>query len=155
MAYCTQAQIETALGGDSALAWISDLENTTIPTTAIASAIEWSTQIVDSYAAGTPGTGTTAGALWSSTPIQAKHCAIDLSVYVLYERIRREVPESVKDAYLRAIKALEDLRDGKTSWVMTETPAAQNLGTIDYFSSVSTERTQNPRRTMRASRDKL
>jgi phage gp36-like protein len=156
VAYCTSAEIQTALGGATALKALSSLANSAIDSDAVTSAIEFSSSVIDSYATGTPGTEDgTAGALWTSTPIQAKHCAITLSVYRLYELIRREAPQSIKDAYARCLEMLRDLAAGKTSWVVTEAPAAQNTGTVWYFGPGSTARDDNPRRTLRDSLDGL
>jgi phage gp36-like protein len=156
MAYCTSAEIQAALGGATALKALSSLTNASIDSDAVSSAIEFSSSVIDSYAIGTPGTEDgTAGALWTSTPIQAKHCAISLSVYRLYELIRREAPQSIKDAYARALEMLKELAAGKTSWVVTETPAAQASATVWYFGPGSDARTDNPRRTLRDSLDGL
>lgn len=155
MAYCTSQQIQDAVGGLTALIWITDLENTAVNADAVTSAIEASTGKIDQYATGTPGTGTTAGALWASTPTQAKQCAIDIAVCTLYERIRREVPETVKDARDEAIELLKLLAKGAVSWVTTETPSALNVGAVYYFGPGSTARTANPRRTQRTDFDRF
>lgn len=149
MAYCTQVHIEAAVGGAAALQWITDLENQTVNTVAVASAIEWAGAQIDMYATGTPGTGTTEGALWSTTPAQAKQAAIDLAVYCLYDRIRRDIPESVKATYESTMSLLAKLAEGKISWVTTEPPAVQNAATVYYHGPGSTARTANPRRTRR------
>lgn len=149
MPYCTQSDIEKAVGGADTLQWITDLDNQTINVNAVTSAIEWAGSQIDMYATGTPGTGTTAGALWSSTPTQAKQSAINLAVYCLYDRIRRDIPESVKETYERTMEVLKLLSQGKISWVTTEPPAAQNLAHVYYTGPGSTARTANPRRTRR------
>jgi phage gp36-like protein len=156
VAYTTSAEIQAAVGGATALKALTSLTNTAIDSDAVTSAIEFASSVIDSYAIGTPGTEDgTAGALWSSTPIQAKHCAISLSVYRLYELIRREAPQTIKDAYARCMEMLKELAAGKTSWVATETPAVQNLGVVFYFGPGSTARDDNPRRTLRDSLDGL
>jgi phage gp36-like protein len=111
--------------------------------------------VIDQWAIGTPDTGTTAGALWSSTPIQAKHCAISIAVYRLYELIRREAPKTIADAYARAMEMLKALAEGRTSWVPAEPAAVQNTGTVWFFSAGSTARDDNPRRTRRDQLDAL
>lgn len=149
MPYCTQAQIEAAVGGNAALVWISDLNNAAVDVNAVASAIEWAGAQIDQYATGTPGTGTTEGALWDTTPAQAKQAAISLAVYCLYDRIRRDIPESVKQTYERTMKLLELLSQGKVSWVTTEAPAAQNASHVFYVTPGTEARVGNPRRTRR------
>lgn len=155
MAYCTEAEIQGAVGGATALKALTSLANTAIDSTAVASAIEFASAVIDQWAIGTPDTGTTAGALWSSTPIQAKHCAISIAVYRLYELVRREAPKTIADAYTRAMDMLEALSSGKTSWVPAEPPAVQNTGVVWAFTPSSTARDDNPRRTLRDSLDLL
>ncbi len=149
MSYCTQADLESACGGAAALIWITDLENTAIDEEAVTSAIEFADGTIDQYATGTPGTGSDAGALWETTPAQAKQCAINVALYVLYDRIRREVPASVEKAFERSMDLLEKLSQGKVSWVTTEPIAAQNNARVYYVTPGSTPRTDNPRRTRR------
>lgn len=153
MAYCTLSHIETAVGGEAALVWITDLENETVNTDAVTSAIEWAGAQIDMYATGTPGTGTDEGALWATTPAQAKQAAINLAVYCLYDRIRRDIPASVKETYEKTMALLEKLAAGKISWITTETPAAQNASHVYYHGPGSTARTANPRRTRRDQMD--
>jgi phage gp36-like protein len=155
MAYCTSDEIQGAVGGATALKALTSLTNTAIDTTAVASAIEFASAVIDQWAIGTPDTGTTAGALWSSTPIQAKHCAISIAVYRLYELVRREAPKTIADAYQRALDMLKALAEGKASWVPSEPAAVQNTGTVWAFTPSSTARDDNPRRTLRSSLDLL
>ena len=84
MAYCTSSDIQNAVGGSAALIWITDLTNTAIDTSAVTSAIEYATGEVDTYVTGLPGTTGVAGAMWSTTPTQAKQCSINIAVEVLY-----------------------------------------------------------------------
>lgn len=136
MAYCTQTDLELAIGGAPALQWLTDLTNTAIDTDAVEEAIVWSSSIIDAYATGTPGTGTIAGDLWSpSTPLQAKHTCVTLSIYRLYVTVRREVPEKWLQEYNAAIRDLTMLRDGRVSWVSTIPPAIQALSQVLFRSS--------------------
>jgi hypothetical protein len=162
MAYHTQANIEDAVGGAAALNWIADPLNSSpalaATATLIASAIAYADAQIDAAGAGTPGTGSTAGALWTDAGalIIAKHVGISISLYIIYERVRREeTPQSVKDAYTEARERLAALRKGEESWVMSEPPAVQNTGTVWAFTPESTARDANPRRTLRSSLDLL
>jgi hypothetical protein len=156
VAYCTQAQVEAAVGGADDLRWLTDPTNVTTDTAAVTSAIEAGAADIDSYATGTPGTGSTAGALWSSTPLPAKHGNIALAVYYLYVRIRREEPPPmIVEGAKRVWEQLKALAAGELAWVVSETPAAQNVGTAWHFGAGSTARSDNPRRTLRTSLDKI
>lgn len=141
MAYCTQADIEASIGGPSALVWLSDLTNTAIDTDAVSSAIEWSTNLVDSYAVGTPETNNTAGDLWgdvnTGTPEAAKTACVTLSIFRLYQTIWRDIPASVQSSYDRAIRELELLRDGRVSWLATQPTTVQNISTFAFQNSRS------------------
>lgn len=135
MGYCTKGDIQDAIGGPQALVWLTDLLNVSVDVLAVSSAIAWATAAIDSYAIGTPGTLTTAGALWPVTPDQAKQTCITLAVYRLYATIRREVPEQWRLAFDAAMRTLADLRDGKVSWVATIPPAVQAVSTVSFESS--------------------
>ena len=153
--YCTSTDVQNAIGGSARLKLLTDIANSSTNTSAITSAIDEATGLIDQYATGTPGTGTTAGALWSSTPIPATQCAINIAVYTLYVRIWDEVPEDVKIKYERSLDLLEKLAQGKVSWVPSETPARQNVGGVYYHGPGTTNREANPRRTTRSSMDTL
>jgi phage gp36-like protein len=146
MAYCTSDEIQGAIGGAAALKALTDPANATTNSTAVTSAIEFASAVIDQWAIGTPDTG---------TPIQAKHCAISIAVYRLYELIRREAPKTIADAYARAMEMLKALAEGRTSWVPAEPAAVQNTGTVWFFSAGSTARDDNPRRTRRDQLDAL
>jgi hypothetical protein len=141
MAYCTQADIEASIGGASALVWLSDLTNTAIDTDAVSSAIEWSTNLIDSYAVGTPETNNTPGDLWgdvtTGTPEAAKSACVTLCIFRLYQTIWRDIPASVQSSYDRAIRELELLRDGRVSWLATQPTTVQNLSTFYFQNSRS------------------
>lgn len=155
MAYCTSSDIQGAIGGAAALKLLTDIRNTTTDTTAITSAIDEATGVIDQYATGTPGTTGVAGAMWSSTPIPATQSAINIAVYTLYMRIHREVPEDWRTKYERTMDLLEKLSQGKVSWVASENPSMQTAATVYYFGPGSTARTDNPRRARRDQLDKI
>lgn len=142
MAYCTQADIQAAVGGLEALTWISDLTNVQVDVDAVASAIEYASAVIDSYATGTPETGSTPGDLWAppgpGTPIQAKQAAITLAVYRLYETIRREVPAQWQGAFDRTTATLTALASGKVSWVGGQPPAMQVVSSVFQWNSRQT-----------------
>lgn len=139
MAYCTQADLQAAVGGLEALTWISDLTNVQVDVAAVASAIEYASAVIDSYATGTPETGSTPGDLWAppgpGTPTQAKQAAITLAIYRLYETIRREVPAQWQVAFDRTIANLADLAAGKVSWVGGQPPAVQVVSSVFQWQS--------------------
>lgn len=135
MAYCTKADIQDAIGGPQALVWLTDLLNVSVDVAAVSSAIAWASAAIDSYAIGTPGTGTTAGALWDVTPDQAKQTCITLAIYRLYVTIRREVPEQWRIAFDGTMQTLTNLSQGKVSWVATIPPAIQAVSTVLFESS--------------------
>lgn len=151
--YASTTQLQNAIGGSDALAWISDLLNSTTDTSAVSSALDWATSTIDAYATGTAGTTGTEGALWSTTPTRAVQCCIDLAVYSLYLRIRRQVPDDIQALYEAWIDELGKLATGKISWVVSQDPPSVNTGRVFYFGPGSTARTSNPRRTMRSSLD--
>jgi hypothetical protein len=162
--YCSQADIEGAVGGASALNWVADPLNTSpalaATTTLITSCRVAATALIDAYATGTPGSTGTAGAMWSTTPDVAKHAAIAISLYFIYSRVRREeIPADVLEQYKLYADPdkglLAKLAKGEVAWVASETPPAQNVGTVWAFTEESTAREANPRRTRRASRDLL
>lgn len=155
MAYCTSNDIRDSIGGAAALTYLTDINNTTTDANAVTSAIEAATARIDAYATGTPGATGTSGSLWDTTPPQAKQFSIDIAIYVLYQRIWREIPTDVELNYTNAIKQLELLQAGKVSWVPSEDPAVSNTGKVFYFGPGSTNRTANPRRTTRTSLDTL
>lgn len=170
MAYCTQANIEAAVGGASALNRIADPANTSPQSAAtvalIAAAIADADALIDSYATGTPGAGETAGALWSSTPAAATRAAVAISLYQIYVRAEvGDVPRWVEEGYRLYVGPegepmkgiLGQLAQGKISWVTTEPSALQNTGTVYYFNGTDADtiRSTNPRRTTRVSLDKL
>lgn len=143
MAYCTQADLQAAVGGLEALTWISDLTNVQVDVDAVASAIEYASAVIDSYATGTPETGSIPGDLWAppggpGTPIQAKQAAITLAIYRLYETIRREVPSQWQSAFDRTIVTLGDLSSGKVSWVGGQPPARQVVSSVFQWNSRQT-----------------
>lgn len=153
--YASTANIQSAIGGDPALAWVSSLLNKQTDTNAVTSALDWGTSLIDTYVTGTPGTTGTQGAMWASTPTRAVQCCIDLAIYTLYQRIRREVPESwqqIKDAW---VAELTKVNAGTISWVTTENPSSVNTGRVYYFGSGSTARDDNPRRTRRDQLDAI
>jgi phage gp36-like protein len=153
--YASQTNVENAVGGSAALVWITDLTNTALNSNALAEALDYATATIDSHVVGLGGTTGTAGAMWSSTPEQAIAACVTLAVYRLYEAVRREVPAQWQRAYERTIKELEALRDGKVSWVVSESPAVVNAQAVYYFGPGSTARTANPRRTLRSHLDLL
>lgn len=153
--YASTAQLQNAIGGNAALTWITDLLNRTSDSAAVTSALEWATSLIDTYAAGTAGTTGTEGALWATTPTRAVQCCIDLAIYILYQRIRRAVPEDWKSLYTAWENQLKALSTGKVSWVVAEPSPSTNTGRVYYFGSGSTARTDNPRRTRRSQLDQL
>jgi hypothetical protein len=159
--YASSSDLNSVFGGSDDLVWITDPSNTTADSNAITAALTTATSIIDSHALGTPGATTgTAGALWASTPDQAKYACAWIALYLLYVQIRREEPPT-------HVKAMYDfwagpetgqltlLRQGKVSWYVSEQPAAQNVGTVWAFTAGSTARDDNPRRTLRDSLDLL
>ena len=160
MAYCTQADLQAAVGGLEALTWISDLTNVQVDVAAVASAIEYASAVIDSYATGTPETGSTPGDLWGppsgpGTPIQAKQAAIALAIYRLYETVRREVPAQWQTAFDRVIASLTDLAAGKVSWVGGQAPAQQVVSSVFQWQSRQTLPPNSLRRATRYQTDGL
>lgn len=159
--YASSSDLQGLIGGSDDLVWLTDPSATTTDSTAVTAALTTATAIIDSYAIGTPGIdGSTEGALWSTVPAAAKYACAWIALYLLYVQIRREaVPDHVQrmyDFYTDPEKGqLALLRDGKVSWVVTETPAVQNVGTVWAFTAESTARSSNPRRTLRDSLDSL
>jgi len=160
MAYCTQADLQAAVGGLEALTWISDLTNVAVDTDAVSSAIEYASAVIDSYATGTPETGSTPGDLWGppsgpGTPIQAKQAAITLAIYRLYETVRREVPAQWQTAFDRTLANMTDLSAGKVSWVGGQSPAKQVVSSVFQWQSRQTLPTGSLRRATRYQTDPL
>jgi phage gp36-like protein len=153
--YASSTEFQNAIGGSAALTWISDLVNSATDSNAVTSALDWGTSVIDTYVAGTAGTTGTAGAMWSTEPTQAVQCNIDLALYILYLRIRRDVPPEIVALYQGRIAELEKVQDGTLSWVTSEDPPSVNTGRVYYFGSGSTARTDNPRRTRRDQLDLL
>lgn len=138
MGYCTQADIESSIGGPSALVWLSDLTNTATDVDAVSAAIEWASGIIDSYAVGTPETGNVAGDLWADaggTPEGAKAACVALSVFRLYQTIWRDIPAAVQSSYDRTMRELELLRDGRVSWLATQPTTLQNISRLAFQGS--------------------
>jgi phage gp36-like protein len=153
--YASTTQLQNAIGGNDSLAWISDLLNVSVDSNAVTSALEYGTSLIDTYANGTPNTLGIEGAMWATTPTRAVQCCIDAAIFVLYLRIRRDVPDNIQALYDKWIKELERMNEGKVSWVVAEPPATANTGNVFYFGAGSTARTDNPRRTLRTSLDLL
>lgn len=147
--YASSTDFQNAIGGSSALTWISDLLNSSTDSNAVTKALDFGTSVIDTYVAGTAGVTGVAGAMWDTTPTQAVQCCIDLALYVLYLRIRRDVPPEIKALYEARIAELEKVNEGKLSWVTTEDPPGVNSGRVYYFGAGSTARSDNPRRTLR------
>ena len=153
--YASSTQLQNAIGGNAALTWISDLLNRTTDSNAVTGALDFATSLIDTYVNGSPGTTGVEGAMWSTTPTRAVQCCIDVAIYELYLRIRRQVPEDIQTLHDNWIAELKQISSGKISWLIGQEPASANVGKVWYFGSGSTNRTDNPRRTTRTSLDLL
>src|SRR5262245_55774388 len=103
--YCSSDDLIAVLGGDLELQRLSDKANLATDDDAVAEALATATAKIDEYATGTPGTdGTTAGALWSTVPQQAKSACEVLAIYYLAQGVWGFVSQERKAAYDLAIK---------------------------------------------------
>jgi len=153
--YISSTDLQNYLGGSAFLQEISDQLNTSTNANAVSAAIAASTALIDVYAFNTPGTGTTPGALWDSTPPIVTTIALAIATSKLFEAVWGKIPDDRKLAYDRAIELLKDLAAGKISFVSTEDSALQETATIYYFGPGSTARDDNPRRCRRDQLDGL
>lgn len=148
MALITQAELEAAVS-TARLQRISSKANTAIDVALVATAIEDASSTVLKYAQGTPGYP------WAVTPVQAKSCTIEITVYYIYKELWGYVPPDVRKGYEESVAQLERLSAGKTSWVEGQVPAATNTGTLFYTNSVERPREGAPVRARRWFTDKL
>lgn len=155
MAYCTTDDIRNAIGGLAALTWLTDLENVSVNVEACDEAIEYGAAVIDSYAAGTPGTVAVPGAIFGATvPDSAKQANVTLAVCRLYETIRREIPDDWETACTKVYEMLQELQKGTISFTGIA-PAAQAVSRVAFRSSRELPRTGTRRVAMRSQTDPL
>jgi phage gp36-like protein len=149
LAYVTQAEIESALGGAAALKRV--MRATEIDTASLGESIAAADALIDSYAAGS------AGYPWTTVPEQVTQLALDLSVYYLYLRhwSQTEVPAQAQEGHERALALLGELRDGRLSVVPAATPAQSLASTVSLYLPGQAPRAGNVRRTRRDTLDLL
>ena len=149
MAYIVQADIENAVGGTTGLKRI--LRSTTVDTSRVTSAIEYAESTIDSYAQGSPGFP------WSPIPNAAEQVALAIAIWRLYHLSwpANNIAEAIEHAYGEAIKKLELLQAGQTSWVAGSNPAQQNASKVFVWLPGDTRSSDNPRRSTRSQLDGL
>ena len=148
MALITQAELELYLT-TAGLQRASDKLNVAINVPLVANMIEMASSEVLKYAQGTPGYP------WTTTPSEAKTCALQLAAYFVWQGVWGFVPLDRKEGFNEAMEELRELAKGKTSWVEGQVPASQNIGTVFYTNSIDPPREGAPLRARRWSTDKL
>lgn len=140
MAYCTQAQIESAIGSTTVLQLTDDAGSGSIDADKVTEAIRDAGQEIDGYVRAHYSVP-----LAAPTPAMVNTICIDLAIHRLFRRRRATfgMPEDVMEMYSKRIAQLERINKGTLDLGVEAVPTAsarvtaQTAGTDQAFTGGS------------------
>lgn len=129
--YCVQADILKLLPESTLIRLTDDEDSGSINADRVTEAIASAAEEMDSYLGVKYDLPIT-----STVPLLGK-INVDMAIFNLYSRIKETVPETRQTRYERAIKLLEDIRDGKLSPGIQPPPDPPDSGDVEGAMQIS------------------
>lgn len=130
MSYCTKDDIIKLLPEAQLIRLTDDEGAGAVNDTRVQEAIDSAAEEMDAYL------GAKYELPLTSTPPILGKMNVDMAIFNLYSRVKETIPEMRQKRYDRAIKMLEDIRDGKLSPGIQPAPDPPDTGQVEGGSMI-------------------